>query len=92
MQTNNIIDTIPGESDNLALHVQLCEQRYIQLLTKFDQVDQRFNNIEVVLLEIKNKIDKKEEAHNEKYLKWAGVIIGLLATFSIGLVTHLLFK
>lgn len=89
---NDIIDTLPGESESLALHVQLCEQRYIQLINKFDHVDSRLDKIETVLVDIKGKIDKKEEAHYKNYLKWAGVIIGLLATFSTGLLTHLLFK
>lgn len=87
-----IIDTLPGESDNLALHVQLCEQRYIQLITKFDHVDNRLEKIESVLVDIKSKIEDKEKAHYTYYMKWAGVIIGLLATFSLGLVSHLLLK
>jgi len=89
---SDLIASIPAESDNLSLHVQLCEQRYLQLLSKFDDVDRKFTRIEDTLVAIKNSIETKEEAHTEKYLKWAGVIIGLLGTFSLGLVTHLLFK
>jgi hypothetical protein len=89
---SDLIASIPAEADNLSLHVQLCEQRYLQLLSKFDDVDRKFTRIESTLLDIKNTIEAKEEAHTEKYLKWAGVIIGLLGTFSLGLVTHLLFK
>ena len=89
---SDIIAAIPAEQDNLALHVQLCEQRYLQLLNKFDTVDQKFDRIETVLTEIKHTIENKETAHTEKYLRWAGVVIGLLATFRIGLVTHLLSR
>jgi tetrahydromethanopterin S-methyltransferase subunit G len=87
-----VINTIAGESDNLALHVQLCEQRYMQLINKFDAVDHRFERIENVLNEIKNCIDTKETAHTVQYLRWAGGIIGILSTVVIGLVSHLLFK
>lgn len=89
---NDIIDTLPGESDNLALHVQLCEQRYIQLITKLDRVDQRFNDIEQSLDEIKQVIGNKETATYEKYIKWGGTIIFVLTTALTGVVTHLLFK
>lgn len=89
---SDIIAAIPAEQDNLALHVQLCEQRYLQLLNKFDQVDHKFDRIESTLIEIKNSINTKESAHTEKYLRWAGVVIGLLGTFCIGLITHLLVK
>ena len=40
-----VIDTLPDEGTNLALHVQLCEQRYLQLLTKLDQTDRALTDI-----------------------------------------------
>lgn len=87
-----IINTIPGESENLALHVQLCEQRYIQLLNKFDSVDSKFEKLEDMLLEIKDTIKGDERENTSRYLRWAGAIISVLSTIVIGLVTHLLFK
>lgn len=86
--SNNVIETIPGESDNLALHVQLCEQRYLQLINKFDQVDGRLDKIENVLVEIKTSLQTTNIEVYKKYLAWAGVVITALG----GLIIHLLSR
>ena len=88
MSDNRVIDTIPGESDNLALHVQLCEQRYLQLLSKFDQVDDKFDRIENMLVEIKTSIGGGQVEAYQKYLAAAGVAVTALT----GLVAHLLTR
>ena len=87
--SNQVIETLPAESDNLALHVQLCEQRYLQLINKLDHVDQRFAAIEVMLVEIKNTITAQKSSNDKTYLKWAGSIIFVLSTTLIGLVIKL---
>ena len=87
-----IIETLPNEATDLALHVQLCEQRYVQIISKLDHVDNRLNKIEESLSEIKDSISNKETATNEKYLKWGGTLIFVLTTTLVGLITHLLFK
>jgi len=86
--SNNIIETLPGESDNLALHVQLCEQRYLQLINKFDQVDNRLDKIESVLIEIKTSLQTTNTEVYKKYLAWAGVVITALG----GMIIHLLSR
>jgi len=88
MTTNNIIGAVPAESDNLALHVQLCEQRYLQLINKFDQVDRRFEKIEQMLIEIKANIGGEAITKYKMYLSWSGVVVVTLT----GLVVHLLSK
>jgi hypothetical protein len=85
---SNIIETIPGESDNLALHVQLCEQRYIQLINKFDVVDDRLEKIESMLGEIKTAVGTAKNDTYRTYLNWAGVLIVAL----LGAVIHLTTK
>lgn len=87
-----IIEPIAGEDTDLALHAQLCAQRYNQLLDKFDRVDQRLDGIEVNLAEIKTTITGDRRDNTEKYLKWAGTIIVILASALVGLATHILTK
>jgi hypothetical protein len=89
---NSVIASLPAESENLAIHVQLCEQRYLQLLNKFDQVDTKFEKIETMLVDIKTVIKQDEKENTSLYLKWAGALIGVLSTTLIGLVVHLLIK
>ena len=87
-----VIERMPGEVTDLALHVNLCEQRYIQLIDKFDQVDRRLDAIEGVLVEIRTTIAAERKDNVDKYLKWAGMIIMVLSSALVGLATHLLFR
>jgi len=85
---SDIIETIKGESTDLALHVELCEQRYIQLIHKFDTVDERLGRIDAMLLDIKQVISNEKSDTYKTYLGWAGFIIVAL----VGAITHLLTK
>ena len=86
--STQVIDRVEGEETNLALHVQLCEQRYIQLITKLDQVDQTQREIKEALTEIKTALGKEEAAKLRTYLSWAGVVIVSL----LGAVLHLVTR
>jgi len=86
--SNNVIETMDGEAENLALHVQLCEQRYLQLISKFDDVDKKFDKIEIILNEIKGNLTSEETTKYKTYLTWSGVVIAAL----IGVVTHIMLK
>lgn len=85
-----LIEKVDAEENNLALHVQLCEQRYHQLLKKFDHVDQRFEKIETVLLEIKDRLVNDDSDKYKTYLKWAGIVISLVVTASVTIIARLL--
>lgn len=89
---NQLIHSVEEEETNLELHVKLCEQRYRQLTSKLDHVDARLNRLEGHIVDIKDVIVSVNNNTSATYLKWAGAIIGLLGTFSLGLVTHLLLK
>ena len=86
--SNDIIERLDGEDTNLALHVQLCEQRYIQLLNKFQLVDHRLDKIESMLVDIKQSLGNKKSDTLKTYLNWAGVVIVAL----LGAVLHLITK
>jgi len=90
MSENSVIASLPAESENLAIHVQLCEQRYLQLLNKFDQVDEKFDKIETMLVDIKTQLKQDEKDNTSLYLKWAGAIITVLSTALISVSVHLL--
>ena len=86
--SNSIIETIEGEANNLALHVQLCEQRYLQLLTKLDQVDENLRDIHTMMLDIQNKLSGEQSFKLRTYLTWAGVVITALLAAVIHLITR----
>lgn len=83
-----LIETVTEETTNLALHVQLCEQRYLQLLNKFDQVDTRLDQITEMLQDINERIGRNQHAQLQTYLAWAGVVIVTL----LGAVVHLVTR
>jgi hypothetical protein len=86
--SNAVIETVTEEGSNLALHVQLCEQRYLQLLHKFDQVDTSLSKINETLVVIQSKLETEQSTKLKTYLSWAGVVIVAL----IGTVAHLVTK
>lgn len=90
--SSEVIETLSGESTDLALHVELCEQRYKQLLDKIDTVDKKFDKLETMLVEIKESITGDKKDTNEKYLKWAGATIFVLTTTLTGVLMHVIFK
>lgn len=92
MASPTVIETLSAEETDLKLHTELCHQRYVQLIDKFDEVDNRLDKIETVLHEIKDSIDKKQSDTTQQYIKWGGSIIGVLVTALVGMLYHILFK
>lgn len=86
--SNAVIETMTEEGSNLALHVQLCEQRYLQLLHKFDQVDASLDKINATLVVIQSKLETEQSTRLRTYLSWAGVVIVSL----LGAVVHLVTR
>lgn len=75
----SVIENIEAERTNLELHVDLCAQRYNQLINKFDEVDQRLDTLTKLCAEIKTSVINLQTTTQSTYLKWAGVIIVTLA-------------
>jgi len=81
---NSIINIVDQESTDLALHVDLCQQRYLQLIKKIDTIDEKLETIDNTIQEIKLMVSHNESTKLKTYLSWAGFIIVTL----IGLVIH----
>jgi hypothetical protein len=88
MAKMDLIDSIEQEGTDLQLHVDLCAQRYSQLINKLDVVDDRLNKIDTALLEIKEVLTKDETNQYKRYLGWSGVLVVTL----LGAVIHLVTK
>ena len=86
----SFIENIAAEKTDLALHVDLCAQRYNQLIHKFDEVDQRLNQLTELCNEIKESIALLKSSTQSTYLKWAGFIIITLSGIVGGLIGHLI--
>ena len=83
-----VIDNIEAERTDLALHVDLCAERYGQLIRKFDEVDSRLDQLTQMVSDIKDSVTTITTSALHTYLKWSGFIIVTL----LGIVIHYAVK
>jgi hypothetical protein len=81
---SELIEVVDGEESDLALHTKLCSLRYQQLISKFDEVDSRLDQLTQLVSEVKESVTTITTSALHTYLKWAGVIIVTL----LGIVIH----
>jgi len=84
MSELSVIENIQAERTDLALHVDLCAERYGQLIRKFDEVDSRLDQLTEMVSDIKVSVNQITTSALHTYLKWAGFIIVTL----LGIVVH----
>lgn len=84
MSELSVIDNIEAERTDLSLHVDLCAERYSQLIRKFDEVDSRLDQLTEMVSDIKDSVNRITTSALHTYLKWAGFIIVTL----LGIVIH----
>lgn len=91
MSQIDLIQELEQESTDLALHVDVCAQRYGQLIGKFDVVDEKFSRIEASLVSIREMVAEDRLAAQRTWLAVATTAVltllsitgYLLATFVI---------
>ena len=66
------------ERQNLEAHVDLCAERYSQLNEKLDMLAQRIAELEQTTRRIHQDLTQFRERTINRYLTWAGAIIGTL--------------
>lgn len=88
MSELNVITNLEAERTNLELHVDLCAQRYNQLIAKIGEVDERLDNLAELCIDIKTSLESIKTTTQATYLKWAGFIIVTL----LGIVIHYAVK
>lgn len=84
MSELSVIDNIEAERTDLSLHVDLCAERYSQLIRKFDEVDSRLDQLTEMVSDIKDSVNRITTSALHTYLKWSGFIIVTL----LGIVIH----
>ena len=84
MSELSVIENLAAERTNLELHVDLCAERYGQLIRKFDEVDSRLDQLTQMVSDLKDSVTAITTSALHTYLKWAGVIIVTL----LGIVIH----
>jgi hypothetical protein len=79
------------ETENLAAHVSICEQRYHALHTRLTGLEQKVQRIEELLGDIHEKIDRLGEKQNKQTNSILIYMIGVLLTICGALISKLFF-
>ena len=87
---NNVVAEIASERNDLALHVDLCVERYGQIVNRLDSMDEKFDRLEAAVLVIKDAVQRREESTLNRYISWAGVLISGLAGAVVALAIHII--
>jgi len=72
------------EKQSLEAHVELCAERYKTLEHKFDSLEKRMDKIEILVVEIKDKLSTSNVDNNKQLIVIGTAIISALLT---GLIT-----
>jgi hypothetical protein len=66
------------EKKSLEAHVELCAERYDGLNRRFDQVEDRLDKLETMVLEIKDCVHSLNSRQTDQWTHARDIIIGVL--------------
>jgi chromosome segregation ATPase len=79
------------EKKSLEAHVELCAERYSALELRLDDLDDKIEETNRVVRDIRDMVVKITEKRNDQIIAWGlGIIGGLIAT--IGFLAHYILK
>jgi prefoldin subunit 5 len=85
-------ETTEIEKKSLEAHVELCAERYNQLEQRFEHVDSKITNLEKLVREVHDMVQRMSEKRTDQLINWGIGIIGALTTTIIYLITTYVFK
>jgi len=88
--TEQIIETLEQESQDLALHVDLCARRYQQITERMDRIDAKIDSITEIMSEIRDTIRVDQRDNYKMYLGWATAALTTGATIASAAIVHFL--
>lgn len=78
------IEKTDQETTDLALHAELCSQRYEGIIDKLESIDTKLTEAASAMIEVKIKMSENKDS---LYLKWAIAIISALVAALLHLLT-----
>jgi chaperonin cofactor prefoldin len=85
-------DATDIEKKNLEAHVELCAERYNQLEARFEHVENKIGNLDALLREVHDMIQRMSEKRTDQLIGWGVGIIGALLATTVYLITQYVFK
>lgn len=85
-------ETTDIEKKSLEAHVELCAERYRQLETKLETVEQGVTTTKDMVQTLSATVTKMAEKNNDRLIKWGVGMISVLAGICGWLLTHYINK
>jgi hypothetical protein len=85
-------DATEIEKKNLEAHVELCAERYNQLEARFEHVENKIGNLDALLREVHDMVQRMSEKRTDQLIGWGVGIIGTLLATTVYLITQYVFK
>lgn len=80
------------EKKSLEAHVELCAERYNQLEARFEHVEGKISNLDTLLREVHDMVQRMSEKRTDQLIGWGVGLIGALTAAVIYLVTNYVLK
>lgn len=87
-----MVDTTDIEKKSLEAHVELCAERYRFLENKLETVEATVSNVNEMVADIRDMMDKIVDKRNDQIIKWGTAIIGSLVASIVYLVMHYVIR
>jgi len=80
------------EKKSLEAHVELCAERYNQLEGRFEHVEGKISNLDALLREVHDMVQRMSDKRTDQIIGWGVGIIGALVATTVYLITHYVLK
>jgi len=80
------------EKKSLEAHVEICAERYSNMVVKLTNIDARMDKLESHIVEIKDSLGKSSNESNKTLITIGSAIFVALLTAVLGVVVHLATK
>lgn len=80
------------EKKSLEAHVEICAERYSNMVVKLTNIDARMDKLESHIVEIKDSLGKSSNESNKTLITIGTAIFVALLTAVLGVVVHLATK
>ena len=84
------MSTTDIEKKSLEAHVELCAERYSNLETKLENLDNRMDKLEGHIVDIKDSLGKVGGEGNKTLITIGTAVLVALMTGMIGVILHLI--